>query len=81
MPPHAHIHITRTSRIAVARPTTCQGAAAYAAECGTVWVKVGAPFIIQPTAVAHAWSQTETPPPPPGNMSHMAAVADAMSAP
>ena len=80
MPPHAHIHITGTSRIA-AWPTTCQGAAAHAAKCGTVWLKVGAPVIIQPTAVVHVSSRTEPPPPAPGKMPLMASVANAVSAP
>ena len=79
MPPHAHIHIARTSRIAVAKATILHRAAAHAVQCGPD--TIGAPFIIQPTAVAHAWSQTETPPPAPGNMPLMAPVADAMSAP
>ena len=79
MPPHAHIHITRTSRIAVAKATTCHRAAAHAVQCGPD--AIGAPFIIQPTAVAHAWSQTEWLQQAPGKMPLMASVANAKNAP
>ena len=79
MPPHAHIHIYRTSRIA-SWPTTCQTAATYAADSGLGPI-VGAPVILQPTAVVHVSSRTDAPPPAPGKLPLMATVADAMSAP
>ena len=76
---YAATYIERTSRIA-AWPTTCQTAATYAADSGLGPI-VGAPVIFQPSAVVYVSSRTDTPPPAPGNMPHMAPVADAMSAP
>lgn len=75
MPPHAHLHITGTSRIAVARRTTGHRAAANAAKYGPD--TIGTSVIIQPTAVVHVSPRTDAPPPAPGKLSPMAPVANA----